>query len=157
MKPYADSNFFSRIYIETEWTDEASALVAEFLSEGSRLPVLWLHLAEVRNAIELFVFAGKQSGNRVITPKAAAVAQARFRSDCRRTSGPYVRGIIDMGAWEASAEELTLRHSAKRGFRTYDILHVSAAVELSCDTFYSYDIKCNRLAALEGLETPLSL
>jgi len=146
---------FSRIYIETEWTDEASALAAGFLSDGTRLPVLWLHMVEVRNAIELFVFAGKQSGNRAVTSEAAAVAQARFRMDCRRTSGPYQRGIIDMGAWEATAEEITLRHSAKHGFRTYDILHVSAAIELSCDAFYSYNKKCNHLAVLEGLKTPL--
>ncbi len=155
MKPYADSNFFSRIYIETEWTDEASNLVAGFLSEGVRLPVLWLHAVEVRNAIELFVFAGKKSGERIVTSEAAALAQARFRMDCRRNSGPYKQTTMDLGAWEATAEELTLRHSAKRGFRTYDLLHVSAAIELSCDTFYSYDKKCNALAALEGLKTPL--
>ena len=155
MKAYADSNFFSRIYIETEWTDEASGLVADFLSRGIRLPVTWLHGVEVRNAFELFVFACKKSGNRIVTPQAAAVAHARFRFDCRRHEGPYKPASLDMGAWEATAEEITLRHSAKRGFRTYDILHVSAAIVMTCDTFYSYDKKCNDLAALEGLKTPL--
>lgn len=156
MKPYADSNFFSRIYIETEWTDEASGLVADFLSRGLPLPVTWLHGVEVRNAFELFVFAGKQSGNHIVTPQSAAVAHARFRMDCRRVSGPYKSASLDLGAWEATAEEITLRHSAKYGFRTYDILHVSAAILLSCDTFYSYDKKCNTLASIEGLKTPLS-
>ena len=156
MKPYADSNFFSRVYVETDRTDEASGLVAEFLSGGLRLPVFWLHEAEVRNAIELFVFSGRQSGNRVVTPENAALAQARFRMDCKCNSGPYLMTPIDLGALDATAEQITLRHSAKHGFRTYDILHISAAIVLSCNTFYSYDKKCNRLATLEGLATPLA-
>jgi predicted nucleic acid-binding protein len=57
--------------------------------------------------------------------------------------------------WESAAEELSLRHSAKCGFRTYDVLHVAAAKELGCQTFYSYDIRCNKLASLEGLDVPL--
>jgi hypothetical protein len=46
-----------------------------------------------------------------------------------------------------------LRHTAKHGFRTYDLLHVSSALLLKCDTFWSFDPKANRLAGLEGLET----
>lgn len=54
---------------------------------------------------------------------------------------------------EGQFEELSLRHTAKHGFRTYDLLHVSSALVLGCDTFWSFDPKASRLAALEGLET----
>jgi hypothetical protein len=54
-------------------------------------------------------------------------------------------------------EELSLRHTAKHGFRAYDVLHVSSALLLRCDTFWSFDPKASRLAVLEGLKVPHAL
>ncbi|MFN0075350.1 MAG: hypothetical protein ACKVY0_02635 [Prosthecobacter sp.] len=51
-------------------------------------------------------------------------------------------------------EELALRHTAKHGFRTYDLLHVVSAQLLGCDTFWSFDLKARDLAVLEGLRVP---
>ena len=53
---------------------------------------------------------------------------------------------------ERQFEELSLRHTAKYGFRTYDLLHVASALIFDCDTFWSFDTKASRLAKLEGLE-----
>ena len=47
-------------------------------------------------------------------------------------------------------EELALRHTAKHGFRTYDLLHVASALLLGCDTFWSFDAKAKKLAKLAG-------
>jgi len=49
-------------------------------------------------------------------------------------------------------EELVHRHTIKRGFRAYDIMHVAAALLLGCDTFWSFDAKAKKLAELEGLK-----
>ena len=49
------------------------------------------------------------------------------------------------------AEQLSLRHTARRGFRTYDLLHVASALLLGCDSFLSFDEKASQLAKLEGL------
>lgn len=54
---------------------------------------------------------------------------------------------------ERQFEELALRHTAKHGFRTYDLLHVASALALECDTFWSFDPKASKLAQLEGLST----
>jgi predicted nucleic acid-binding protein len=48
-------------------------------------------------------------------------------------------------------EDLALRHTAKHGFRAYDILHVSSALTLKCHTFWSFDKRASKLAKLEGL------
>ena len=45
------------------------------------------------------------------------------------------------------------QHTARHGFRTYDLLHVASALTLKCDGFWSFDPKASKLAALEGLET----
>ena len=50
-------------------------------------------------------------------------------------------------------DRLTYRHTAKHGFRTYDILHVASVLLLGCDTFWSFDVKALKLAKLEGLKT----
>lgn len=155
MKAYADSNFFTRLYIECEWTEGTLKILARLMAEGVRLPVLWIHRVEIRNAFELFVFAGRKGSGPRVSPEAAGAAQARFRRDCRSISGPFQTSSLDLLKWETAAEELSLRHSAKSGFRTYDVLHVAAAKELGCETFYSHDIRCNLLASIEGLAVPL--
>ena len=49
-------------------------------------------------------------------------------------------------------EEVSLRQTARRGFRVYDVIHVASALLLKCDTFWSFDAKACRLADLEGLK-----
>jgi predicted nucleic acid-binding protein len=56
-------------------------------------------------------------------------------------------------ALHSTFENLSLRHTARHGFRVYDLIHVASALLLGCDTFWSFDAKASRLAALEGLKT----
>jgi predicted nucleic acid-binding protein len=59
---------------------------------------------------------------------------------------------MSLAELEQQFEELALRHTAKHGFRTYDLLHVASALVLKRDTFWSFDPKASKLAALEGLK-----
>jgi len=59
---------------------------------------------------------------------------------------------IPVSELEQQFEELSLRHTARRGFRTYDLLHVASALALKCGMFWSFDPKASKLAALEGLK-----
>ena len=47
---------------------------------------------------------------------------------------------------ERQFEELSFRHTARHGFRTYDLIHVASALLLGCDTFWTFDMKAARLA-----------
>ena len=58
---------------------------------------------------------------------------------------------LDEVVLDAAFESLAYRHTAKYGFRSYDILHVSSALCLGCDQFWSFDQKARQLAELEGL------
>jgi predicted nucleic acid-binding protein len=49
-------------------------------------------------------------------------------------------------------EEISLRYTAKHGFRTYDILHVASALLLKSRSFWSFDKRACKLAKLEGLK-----
>lgn len=59
---------------------------------------------------------------------------------------------LSESALERQFDLLCQRHTAKGGFRTYDLLHVSAALVLGCDAFWSFDARAKRLAKLAGLK-----
>lgn len=152
MKPYADSNFFTRLYLVLSDSTFATELLAgSRLSEASPLPITWLHQAEIVNALQLHVFGGRQQGQARITMEQAATAQGRFREDISRSD--FLRGIeLAQRDLVRKLEDLSLRHTAKHGFRVYDVIHVASALILECDTFWSFDTKACKLAALEGLK-----
>jgi hypothetical protein len=153
MKPYADTNFFTRHYLEMAESAVVTALAEEAERGGALpLPVTWLHRIELGNALQLHVFQGRSPGHKRVTQEQAAAASAVFREELnqRNLLRPAVLATEDL---ERQCEELSLRHTASHGFRTYDLRHVSAALLLGCDTFWSFDPKANKLAELEGLRT----
>jgi predicted nucleic acid-binding protein len=152
MNAYADTNFFTRLYLPLAESEEAWGLLARAQAAASPpLPVTWLHRLETINALQLHVFAGKDRGQARVTLEQAAAAHATFQTDLARPT--FLRPVqISPPELEAQFEELALRHTARHGFRTYDLLHVASALFLRCDTFWSFDPKASRLARLEGLE-----
>ena len=82
MKPYADTNFFTRVYLSLPESERADRLfILAKSKDSSRLPVTWLHQLELANAIEMSVWLGKQGGRTRVTPQNAAVARETFRND----------------------------------------------------------------------------
>lgn len=155
MIPYADTNFFTRVYLLLPESQQADNLFAIAKSKGAaRLPVTWLHRIELANAIEMSVFLGKQGGQSRVSPQNAAVALETFREDISAETFLH-SATIDVSAILPLFEEIAARHTAKHGFRTYDILHVVSARLLGCDHFFSFDAKANALAKLEGLKIAL--
>ncbi len=151
MKPYADTNFFTRVYLELPESGAADRLLDSARSGNAEpLPITWLHRLELMNAFEISVWLSKQGGHPLVRPHQAAVAQATFREDVEAET--FLRKVRpDSAAVEARFEELSLRHTAKHGFRTYDLLHVASAQILGSDTFFSFDQRAKSLARLEGL------
>ncbi len=154
MRPYADSNFFTRVYLALP----KSEITVVLLSEAARaaappLPITWLHRLEVLNAMEQQVFVSKLQGQPRITFQQAAAAQASFREDLGQ-SDFLQRALLDQEKLATIFETISLRHTARHGFRVYDVIHVASALLLECDTFWSFDVKAARLAKLEGLKLP---
>jgi hypothetical protein len=84
MKPYPDTNFFTRLYLALPDSEEADALLEEARTgKAAALPVTWLHRVEMVNAFQLSVFVGRLPGQTHVTPEQAASALAGFREDIR--------------------------------------------------------------------------
>lgn len=54
------------------------------------------------------------------------------------------------------AERISKSRTPVGGHRSFDVLHVAAALELEADVFLSFDANQNALAAAEGMTTPLA-
>jgi predicted nucleic acid-binding protein len=151
MKPYADTNLFTRLYLQLpETTTAVRWLEQARRSTSSSVPVTWLHRMEFTNAVQQHDFAGN-AGQLRVTPEQASIALMSFRDDLAREEFLHP-SVVDIHELERQFEELSLRHTAKYGFRTYDLLHVASALLLECDTFWSFDPKASKLAGLEGLK-----
>lgn len=152
MSPYADTNFFTRLYLELPESPEADRLL-QTLRRGpsAPLPLTWLHRLETLNAFQIYVFLARQARQPFVSPEQAALAWANFQGDIQQAE--FLRPVtIPTAELEKQFEELSLRHTARHGFRTYDLLHVATALTLKCDRFWSFDPKASKLAALEGLK-----
>jgi predicted nucleic acid-binding protein len=81
----------------------------------------------------------------------AAACQQQFREDL--SQGLAMR-LVHVSQAEVAErfEAIAMRHTAKHGFRAYDILHVAAAQVLKCERFWSFDKKAVKLAKLEGMK-----
>jgi len=152
MRPYADSNFFTRFYFALRGSPVATGLLEQAHQElAPPLPITWLHRLEIVNAFELHVFGGREQGQTRVTAEQAGAAQASFRSDLAQAH--FLQAIqLPEEKLRAIFEDLSLRHTARRGFRVYDLIHVASALLLECDTFWSFDAKACKLAGLEGLK-----
>jgi len=151
MRQYADTNFFTRLYLPLPQSPEALSLANETRKVGAeRLPVSWLLEVEIANAFEQCVFIARTSGQLRVSPEAAGAAHALFAEDLARADF-LIAAPLDVNDLKDTARELALRHTARSGFRTYDLLHVAAALLLGCDTVWSFDVKARSLARAEGL------
>jgi predicted nucleic acid-binding protein len=152
MKTYADANALVRLYLQLPGHERIREWIAG--SEARKdwpLPITDLLRMEVTNAIQRMAFESRTSGQWRITPEAAAIGLADFYEHL--AEGELLRrDDLTLREAEAEFDSLANRHTARHGFRTYDIIHVASAITLGCGRFVSFDNKANTLAKLAGLK-----
>lgn len=150
---YADTNFFTTLYCPSPRAREAEILNDQAArQQAGPFPVTLLGRLEFMNAIQQAVFATRHGVPGFhITPEHALVLEAEFHEQLAEGKLLFHATVFEH-ALEQQFHTLVHRHTAKEGFRTYDILHVSSALVLGCDTFWSFDAKAKKLAKLEGLK-----
>jgi predicted nucleic acid-binding protein len=153
MRVYADTNFFTNVWATLMHSEEAQSLLTVLLNEREQLPVTWLVRVEFTNALQRLVYESRHGTQSVhLSPEAALLARAQFEDEMQ--AGDLLkRQAMNGEELENAFDTLAFRHTARHGFRTYDILHVASALLLGCDTFWSFDTKARKLAELEGLRT----
>ena len=153
MKTYVDANVLVRMYLQLPGRDEALALLTSREARSAwPISVTNLLFLEVSNAIPRMVFESRTGGRWRVTPEAAAVGLAEFSEHIQE--GTFLKRLpLGLADFESEFTSLAARHTAKHGFRTYDIVHVASAITMRCRRFFSFDTKARALAKLAGLET----
>jgi predicted nucleic acid-binding protein len=154
MKPYADTNFLTRLYLGLDGAATAQNWLKDAMTQSSPpIPITWLGELEMLNAVQRCVYVTRTEGRLRVSPEFADAVRAEFQ-DALSQADFIQTAALPYTMLRRQFENLVLRHTAKHGFRTYDVLHVASAMLLGCDTFWSFDIQARRLAELEGLHVP---
>jgi predicted nucleic acid-binding protein len=152
MKPYLDTNFLLRLYLDFEESGSALEKIAGLPGRTRPCPITWLNEIELANALQLVVYQMRRGSGQRLTPEMSAVAFAEFDADLGAGRG-LARATLPYDELTRAARQLSARHTASGGYRAYDIIHVASALCLRCDSFWSYDAKASGLANAEGLKT----
>lgn len=143
----ADTGFVAKLYLVEPASDLARAIVSRVTP-----PVLlttW-HTLEVANCFQRAVFS------KTITPAQALVCWQDFEAD--QAAGLFKIVALDHAHLLESARLLTMKHTARIGTRTLDLIHVAAALEFGATDFFSFDARQKKAAHAEGMQVtpPLS-
>jgi predicted nucleic acid-binding protein len=149
MAAYCDTNFLLRLYSDLPEHDEVERLLAR---QSEPVPITWLHQVEVPNALQHMVLLARTGTSIQMTPENALLGLTRFEDELSAGNRLLVSPLPTHDVVR-QARELSLRHTAKHGFRAYDVLHVACALLLECDRFWSFDLRAGKLARIEGLRT----
>ena len=152
MAEYCDTNFLLRLFADLPASDQVELRLAGRDPAGGAVPIVWLHRLELPNALQQMVLLARSGGAVQITPENALLGLARFEDEVA-AGRRFVATPVAMGDLVSRARELSLRHTARHGFRAYDVAHVACALLLGCDAFWSFDTRASKLAKLEGLKT----
>ena len=152
MALYCDTNLLIRLYVDLPESALALQRLGQYRRRGeAKIPVTWLHQIETFNAFEQLVFLTRQGGGMRMTPETTALAAAQFEEDLATGHGLESTPLAAHDLVKQT-RALSQRHTAKHGFRAYDVAHVATALILGCEEFWSFDLKAKQLAALEGLK-----
>lgn len=136
---YIDSSVLVASYV----SESRSTVARQAMAAVPQLPYTPLHHLEVRNAFRLLV------GRKRLTTAESAAVLLHLEDDV--AAGRLMQAPLDLYATFSRAEALSARHANRSLSRSLDILHVAAALELSCSRFISLDARQVRLAAACGL------
>jgi len=152
MSLYVDANLLIRLCLDLDGGEARSMLSTVEVIPMWPAPVTDILRFEVKNGIQRMVFESLHGGPLRVSRETAAAGQALF--DELLVEGNLLSRVpTTLRDVEAEFDQLVLRHTAKHGFRTYDIMHVSSALHLGCTRFLSFDKNALTLARLEGLQT----
>jgi predicted nucleic acid-binding protein len=135
----------SSVVFSVHSTDNNSREAVRLLQGGSEPPVLTqLCEVEVVNALCLRIF------RREITPKQAQESAGDLERNLR--NGVFELRLFPESAF-TRARTLAQMITPVIGLRSVDLLHVAAALELGCNSLYTFDPKQSLAAQHAGLIT----
>ncbi len=147
-----DTSFLCALY---RTQDNSERAIAHRGTLDGPLIVTRLLLWEFRQAARFQAFRHRHNPQVGYPLHEAEKMISDFKEDL--DDGSAVITEIDWVNMLTLAERISRARTFTGGHRSFDVLHVAAALEMEADVFLSFDGNQNTLAAAEGLVTPLAL
>ncbi len=140
----ADTSFLFSLYGNDANTSRATAWLR---SHSIPLTLSAFNEYELGNVLRFAEFQER------IAPGDAALFWAEYEADC--ATGRIVVHPCNLAEVIAEATRISSGHTLAAGHRSFDILHVAAALNMKAKQFLTFDANQKKLARSEGLKTPL--
>ena len=140
---YFDSGALVKLYVQ----EPGSETVITLAEQEEQIPFTKLHDLEIRNAVRA------QIGRELISRVQHDLAFTALDEDLQANRLKSIQ--LNWESIYLKAEQLSSSYTADILCRTLDILHVAAAVSISCTRFITGDIRQAALAEKAGVETIL--
>lgn len=114
------------------------------------LPVTVLLLFEFRQSVRWQTFLNRKDAARGYSEKEGRKMLADLQSDV--SDGIFQMFPMDWAKVISEAEQLSARHTSQDGYRAFDILHVTTALELGAKEFLTFDARQAALAKAAKLK-----
>jgi predicted nucleic acid-binding protein len=136
-----DTSFLFALYGNDAHTASA---IGEVQRLGTAVTISPLNEYEYYNAIYFAAF------RRLFVPRQASAFLAAFAADL--AAGNLHLPICNLALVLIEAKRLSSSHTQTAGHRSFDILHVAAAIRFGATEFLTFDANQRRLAKAEGLK-----
>lgn len=147
---YPDISFLCGLYV----AQGSSARALRFMSQQrTALASTSLLFYEFRQSVQFQVFRHSKDKTQGYPAAIAQVALMTLQANI--ASGVFHTPQVDWADVHRVAERLAFQHTAKRGHRSFDVLHVATAIHLGAKEFLTFDANQKKLAETEGLRVPL--
>jgi predicted nucleic acid-binding protein len=137
-----DTSFLFALYGNDAHTAPA---IGEVQRLGTPITISPFNEYEYLNAMHFAVF------RRLFVPAQASGFLAAFAADL--AEGNLHLAVCNLAFVLVEAKRLSSSHTQNNGHRSFDILHVAAAIQFGATEFLTFDANQRRLAKAEGLKS----
>jgi len=147
---YPDTSFLCALYV----AQSTSAKALHFMSQQpTALAITSLLLYEFRQSVQFQVFRHSKDKTQGYSSASAQVALSTLQANI--AAGVFQTSQVDWADVHRLGERLAFQYTAKRGYRSFDVLHVATALHLGASQFLTFDGNQKKLAEAEGLVVPV--
>jgi predicted nucleic acid-binding protein len=147
MIAFPDTSFLCAFYRRQ---DNSPAAAAHAATMKEPLHITALLAYEFRQSLRFQVWRHAANPREGMTPAEAQASLNQFETDL--ASGVTVLAPCNFQDVFRRADELSTRHTIAGGHRSFDVLHVAAALHLDAREFLTIDANQRKLAAAEKLK-----
>lgn len=147
---YPDTSFLCGLYVAQSTSSRALQFMRQ---QPTALAGTSLLFYEFRQSVQFQVFRHSKDKAQGYSMATGQAAVGTLQSNI--AAGVFQIPQVDWADVHRVAERLAFQYTAKRGHRSFDVLHIATALHLGVSEFLTFDANQKKLAEAEGMAVPV--